>query len=192
MLTTFLGSFPDPALLPAAGLPEVAFAGRSNVGKSSAINALVNQKIARSSRTPGRTQALNLFEIQGRFILVDLPGYGYARVPEAVRIAWGPLVEGYLLQRPSLRLVVALIDASLPAQELDADLIAGLRGTDVPLAVVATRVDRLGKAERKPTLARLAAAHGLALDEMTPFSSKTREGVTELWAMISKSCPARR
>src|SRR4051812_18200685 len=112
----FLGSFTDT--LPAPGLPEVAFAGRSNVGKSSLLNELVGIKgLARVAKTPGRTQSLNLFEIDGRWIAVDLPGYGYAKVSKGMRAAWKGIVETYLGDRETLKLVVVLLDARLPAQD---------------------------------------------------------------------------
>lgn len=178
----FLGSFPGE--LPPPDLPEVALVGRSNVGKSSAVNALLHHKTARVSRTPGRTQAIVLFNVDERLILADLPGYGYARVPEPVRLAWKNLVERYLGERPSLRVVVLLVDATLPAQPLDLELISGLYRAGVPLIVAATRADKLTKSARKPTLRSLAAGLGVADDALVPFSSVTREGVGELWKQL--------
>lgn len=187
---TFLGSFPSLATLPAPRLPEVAMAGRSNVGKSSAINAMLDHRVARVSRTPGRTQALNLFQIGERLTLVDLPGYGFARVPEAVRLQWKELVEGYLGERSTLALVVVLVDGSVPAQVLDIELIDGLRAARLPFQVVATRVDRLTKSARKPTLRSLCAALGIADDELIPLSSVTREGVDVLWRALETAARA--
>ena len=188
----FVGSFPSLASLPTPDLPEIAMAGRSNVGKSSAINALLGTNIARVSRTPGRTQALNLFQVGDTLTLVDLPGYGYARVPEQVRQAWKGMIEGYLAERPSLVLVVLLVDASVPAQNLDRELIAGLVAAYVPLRVLATRVDKLTKSARKPTLKKLTADLGLADDQLMPVSSKTGENIDLLWRILAKTARGER
>lgn len=188
----FVGSFPTLASLPPPDLPEIAMAGRSNVGKSSAINALLGTSIARVSRTPGRTQALNLFKVADTLTLVDLPGYGYARVPDEVRQAWKGMVEGYLAERPSLVLVVLLVDASVPAQALDQELIAGLVAAYVPLRVLATRVDKLTKSARKPTLRKLTADLGLAEDQLMPVSSKTGENMDLLWRILVRTARGQR
>ncbi len=188
---SFLGSFPSLETLPKPTLPEIAMAGRSNVGKSSAINAMLDHRVARVSRTPGRTQTLNFYQIGDRLRLVDLPGYGYARVPEALRVQWKALVEGYLGERDTLRLVVLLVDGSIPAQVLDMELIAGLRAANVPLQVAATRVDRLTKSARKPTLRALTAALGLADDELIVTSSVTHEGMDLLWRAIEGAAKRR-
>ncbi len=188
---TFLGSFPgEPPVTP---LPEVAFAGRSNVGKSSAINTLLGQKaLARVSRTPGRTQMINLFDIGGRLVFADLPGYGYAKVPEAVMEQWKPMIEAYLGGRDALRLVVVLIDGSIPAQESDGLLLEGLAEAGIPRCAVATKMDKMPKHQRKPALNALRSAHGLDERELLPFSSHAREGVDELWAVIQAAIHAPR
>lgn len=183
---TFLGSF--PAEPPSTGLPEVAFAGRSNVGKSSALNRLLNRRAARVSGTPGRTQLLNLFQVGQGAVFVDLPGYGFARVPEHVLRAWGPMIEGYLGSRDALRLVVVLVDGSLPAQPIDTALLDGLREVGLPVVVVATKLDKLPKHKRKPALAALAEAHGVARDVVVGFSSETGDGVDVLWDVIEAAC----
>lgn len=189
---TFVGSYPTLLALPPATLPEIAMAGRSNVGKSSAINTLLARRsIARVSRTPGRTQAINLFEVEGLIRLVDLPGYGYARVPEAVRLAWKGLIEGYLGERQALSLVVSLVDATLPAQAMDIELLAGLVSAGLPVVGVATRVDRLTKSARKPQLSRLAEGLGLPEDALIPFSSVTGEGAEDLWDVIGQAIRGR-
>lgn len=185
---TFLGSFPEAP--PATGLPEVAFAGRSNVGKSSALNRLLNRRAARVSGTPGRTQLLNLFRVGQGAVLVDLPGYGFARVPEHVLRAWGPMIEGYLGTRAELRLVVVLVDGSLPAQPIDTALLDGLREVGLPVVVVATKLDKLSKHQRKPALAALAEAHGVERDSVVGFSARTGEGVEALWDVIEAACAA--
>lgn len=184
---TFLGSFPgDP---PVFELPEVAFAGRSNVGKSSAINTLLGQRaIARVSRTPGRTQLINLFRIGERLVLTDLPGYGYAKVPEAVMEQWKPMIEGYLGGRAALRLIIVLVDGSIPAQEIDGMLLDGLRDAGLPVLVVATKMDRLSKHEIKPALHRFRDVHHLDAGQPLAFSAKTRLGVDALWDALDVAC----
>lgn len=183
---TFLGSFPGE--LPKVGLPEVAFAGRSNVGKSSAINALLRtRKAARVSGTPGRTQAINLFRLGQVLCFADLPGYGFAKVPEEIAAAWKPLIERYLGERPELRLVVLFVDASVPPQAMDAALLDGLVEAEIPVQVVATKADRLSRNELRASLAALTEAHGL--DEAPlPFSGRTWDGVDALWDRIEGAC----
>jgi len=178
---TFIGSFPGE--LPAANLPEVAFAGRSNVGKSSAINGVLGRKkAARVSRSPGRTQAINLFEVNGRFMLADLPGYGFAKVPDEVQRQWKGMVEGYLGTRETLRLVICLVDARHPPQKLDLALLGGLTAAEVPFLVVATKVDKLKKSKRRSMLNKLRK--GLGVPEMHELSSLTGEGTEELRARL--------
>ncbi len=186
---TFLGSF-DETDLPEVGLPEVAFAGRSNVGKSSALNTLLQRKkAARVSGRPGRTQRINLFRVGDACVFADLPGYGFARVPEAVQAGWKPMIERYLGERAALRLVVLLIDARREPQELDLALVEGLLAAGLPLEVVATKVDKLKKHQRKPTLQALARGFGLP-GPPTPFSSLTGEGREPVWDRIEAACRA--
>jgi GTP-binding protein len=183
----FLGSFPGE--VPDTGLPEVAFAGRSNVGKSSALNALLGtKKAARVSSTPGRTQMINVFDVGGRIGFVDLPGYGFAKVPDEIAAAWKPMIERYLGERANLRLVVLLVDVRLDAQDMDAQLVRGLLATDLPLLVVATKLDKLAKHQRKPALAKLREQLGLADDQPVGFSGRTGDGVGEVWARIAAAC----
>lgn len=183
----FLGSF-DGADLPPAALPEVAFAGRSNVGKSSALNTLMKgRKAARVSGTPGRTQRINLFRIGAACVFADLPGYGFAKVPEAVQAGWKPMIERYLGGRDSLRLVVVLVDARREPQELDLDLVEGLVRAGIPCALVATKIDKLPKHQRKPALLALGEAYGLEGPALG-FSSLTGEGVDDLWDVIEDCC----
>jgi len=177
----FIGSFPDE--LPAPELPEVAFAGRSNVGKSSAINGVLGRKsAARVSRSPGRTQTINLFKVDNRYMLADLPGYGFAKVPEDVQARWKGMVEGYLGSRETLRLVVCLVDSRHPPQKLDLALLGGLTGAEIPYLVVATKVDKLPKSKRKSILAKLRK--GLGVPELHALSSLNGEGVGELRARL--------
>ena len=180
----FLGSFPD--VVPRVGLPEVAFAGGSNVGKSSAINRLLKTgKAARVSSTPGRTQAVNLFEVEKRLVLADLPGYGFAKVPEAVQRRWKALVEGYLADRPDLRLAVLLLDPRREPQDMDATLLWGLRQARIPVLVLATKIDKVKKSKAKAAVRRLREAYRLAPEECLAFSALSGQGADEAWAVIN-------
>ena len=180
----FLGSFPDT--VPVPGLPEIAFAGRSNVGKSSAINKLLGtNKAARVSSTPGRTQAVNLFEVEKRLVLADLPGYGFAKVPPEVQARWKDLVEGYLVGRAPLKLAVVLLDPRRKPQDMDATLIWGLREARIPLLVLATKVDKLKRSKAAHQLKLLRKAYGLAVEECLAFSSLDGTGVEETWRIIN-------
>ena len=182
----FLGTY--PGMLPVVGLPEIAFAGRSNVGKSSAINALLDTgKAARVSRTPGRTQAINLFEVEGRLVFADLPGYGYAKVPEAIQSGWKPMIEGYLSGREALQLVVVLLDPRRKPQEMDADLIWGLRQARIPLLVLATKIDKLRSNEGRTAVKKLREAYGLKAHECISFSSRTGVGQKAAWKVFEKA-----
>ena len=180
----FVGSFPGP--VPETGLREVAFAGRSNVGKSSMLNALLGtRKAARVSSTPGRTQAINLFRVGGALAIADLPGYGFARVPDAVREAWKPMIERYLGERDALQLVFLLVDARRTPQDMDLALYEALVEADIPARVVVTKVDKLKKHERKPAFAKLREAYGLPAGQPIPFSAKSNEVVKQLWAILN-------
>ena len=152
-----------PGRYPPPTLPEVAFAGRSNVGKSSLINALLGRKgLARTSNTPGRTQAVQFYRVNDRFFFVDLPGYGYAKAPEALRMAWGPLVEGYLTGRDSLRAVVLILDARRDLAEGDRELAAFLAHHGIDCVPVLTKADKLSRTKGS----QQAAAISRALAEM--------------------------
>lgn len=187
MNVQFLGTFPGE--LPDPGLPEVAFAGRSNVGKSSALNTLVNHRsLARVSGTPGRTQAINLFEIDRRLVFADLPGYGFAKVPEAVREAWKPMIERYLADRQRLVLVVALIDVRRDPQEMDGQLMYALTEARIPSLVVATKADKLGRQALHRQLAALRSGYRLPAEQPVPFSSHTGQGRDAVWAAIDAAC----
>jgi GTP-binding protein len=182
----FLGSFPTE--VPVVGLPEIAVAGRSNVGKSSCLNRLVGvRRAARVSNTPGRTQAINLFQVQDRYLLADLPGYGFARVPEAVQQGWKGLVEGYLGGDRDLRLVLLLIDPRRDAGGMDADLLWSLREARLPVLVVATKLDKLKRLKGRAALARLAKAYGLGPQELLGFSALKGTGLDDLHRAIDKA-----
>lgn len=172
-------------------LPEVAFAGRSNVGKSSAINRLLRvNRAARVSRQPGRTQAINLFEVEGRLVFADLPGYGFARVPEAIQAGWKGLVEGYLGEREALRLVVVLVDCRLEIQTMDAELVWGLREARLPLALLLTKFDKLGRNAGREVVRKAGQAWGLPPERCIPFSAHDGLGVEAAWAVIDAALRA--
>lgn len=185
----FVGSFVDR--MPDLGLPEVAFAGRSNVGKSSALNRLLNRKkAARVSSTPGRTQQINLFKLGDAGVFADLPGYGFARVPQAVQEQWKPMIERYLAHRETLRMVVLLVDARRDPQEMDGMLLYGLTEARIPALVVATKVDKLKKQERARNLAALRREFQLPAGQPIPFSAVTGEGTDAIWAAIERAAAA--
>jgi GTP-binding protein len=183
----FLGSFFGD--LPETGLPEVAFAGRSNVGKSSAINCLLNRKAAaRVSGRPGRTQSINLFRLGRGLVFADLPGYGFAHVPPQVQAQWKKMVEGYLADRDTLRLVVVLVDARRTPQVMDGTLIFGLTESHIPALVVATKVDKLKRNQRRKNLQAIQNEFHLSPTQLIPFSAVTREGRNEVWSRIEAAC----
>ena len=168
-----------------AGPAELAFAGRSNVGKSSAINALCGRRaLARTSKTPGRTQTINFYALGEHARLADLPGYGYARVPKALRNRWAALVEAYLQHRPSLAAVVLVMDARHPLTPLDRQLLAWLEGFRV-LALLA-KADKLGRVEQRSTLeaARGALVRRAGETHVALFSSVSGQGVEETRALL--------
>ena len=168
--------------------PEFAFVGRSNVGKSSLLNALLNRKgLAKTSSTPGKTQTVNFFEINGKFYFVDLPGYGYADVGVTLRQAWRPLIEAFL-DRDSLQLVVLLVDARREPGPDETDFLAWLAERNRPVVVVITKCDKLPKHERLPMQAAMRRGLGLAKPPIL-FSTLDRLGHDELWRAIGASKP---
>ena len=180
---------------PRGGLPEVAFLGRSNVGKSSLINSLLNVRgLARTSNTPGRTQALNFFLINRRFHFVDLPGYGYARVPRDVRESWGQLVTGYLAKREPLVLSIQIVDSRHEPTSLDLQLREWLLAEGKPFLTVATKSDKLSQNELSRNLARarqvLRAAGGDSGGEVVAYSAVTRRGRENVWRAIEEALAA--
>lgn len=172
---------------PPGHLPQVAFSGRSNVGKSSLINTLLRRtrsKIAHVSATPGKTQALNYYKVNERFFLVDLPGYGYARVPVGMRNAWQKLIEWYLGESGRVRGVVHLVDARLAPTEHDHAMISYLGEIGLPALVVLTKMDKLKQSQRQKAVDRARTDLGLEEEQLVVFSSKTGEGREELLAAL--------
>jgi GTP-binding protein len=172
---------------PAEAGPELAFAGRSNVGKSSAINALAGRKrLAFSSKTPGRTQTINFFELGDTGRLADLPGYGYASVPQALRASWDALIGGYLRERKTLAGVVVLMDARRPLTKNDRDFLEWLRPVAAPRLVLLSKCDKLSRAERAAALAgtRAALDQAAMTSQVVLFSSKDGDGVEDTRALL--------
>jgi len=168
-------------------LPQVAFSGRSNVGKSSLINMLLRRtraKLARVSATPGKTQALNFYRVNDRFFLVDLPGYGYARVPKGVRDAWSDLIEGYLADSAELRGVVHLVDARHDPTTHDRQMVGYLAGLGIPTLIVLNKMDKLSRSERAEAFRRAVRILEVDESQLLAFSSKTGEGRDELLAAL--------
>ncbi len=172
---------------PAAGLPEAAFLGRSNVGKSSLLNCLVNRRgLARTSSTPGRTREINFFRVNQKWSFADLPGYGYAKVSREMRNNWQAMVEDYLTGRKQLKAAVLIQDLRRPPGPEERDLLAWLSGRGIPFLLVATKADKLGRSERHRALLALGQGLGLGPDQITPLSATTREGRDELWKRLLK------
>ena len=178
----FVCSAVTPEQYPPADLPEVAFAGRSNVGKSSLINRILNRKkLVRTSKTPGRTQLLNFFEINGIYRFVDLPGYGYAKVPDEVRKRWRPMVETFLTARANMRGIVLLFDLRrMPSQE-DMAFWDWLQAKGIAVIAVITKVDKLSKNKRNKQVASIAKALGCKQQRLLHFSAISGEGRNRIW-----------
>lgn len=186
----FLKSAAAPEHFPTPTAPEVAFLGRSNVGKSSLINALLGQKIAHVSSTPGRTRTINFIELRQKpetlkpdLILADLPGYGYAKISKEISTEWPKFIEPYLSQRDCLRLCVCLVDANVPPQKSDRQLIDWLQHHDRDLLVVATKSDRLSSNQLNKSLAQLKREY--QVEGILPVSAKTGSGIGELWRHLN-------
>jgi GTP-binding protein len=188
VLARFLAAATDVSHFPALNVPEIAFLGRSNVGKSSVINSLVGSKLARTSSTPGRTRSINFFEVrwpgkpQPELIFADLPGYGYAKISREISQEWPKFIEPYLNERPSLALCVVLIDANVPPQDSDKQLLAFLHASGREFLVVATKADRLSNNRLHNALRTLTEEY--AADRLLSYSSKTGAGRDELWKRI--------
>jgi GTP-binding protein len=179
----FILSANSPEQFPADGMPEIAFLGRSNVGKSSLINAIAGQKkLAFTSNTPGRTQSINFYRMDDRMYFVDLPGYGYAKVPLAAKGEWAKLIEHYLQERKTLKLSFLILDARRGWMDKDLDLKNWLEVNNHPYLVVASKIDKLNQAEQQRGLKAIRQ-----LAEPLPFSALTGRGVREIWQAISKT-----
>lgn len=194
VLTRFLLAATESRYFPPPALPEIAFLGRSNVGKSSVINSLVGKKLARTSSTPGRTRSINFFEVRWpgkpkpELIFTDLPGYGYAKVAHTVSAEWPSFIEPYLRERPCLALCLALIDINVPPQESDRQLREFLAATGRPFLIVATKADRLSGNQLQNALSSFAREFGDA--RILPFSAKSGAGRDELWREIRQAAQA--
>lgn len=185
----FLLSALSSAQFPAPSIPEVAFLGRSNVGKSSLLNALLGSKQAKVSSTPGRTRAINFFAItdtpqrqQPQMYFADLPGYGYAKISKSISAEWPKFIEPYLAERPTLALCLCLVDSNIPPQQPDIQLIEFLQHTGRELIVVATKSDKLSGNGRAKAQAALKT--GLRVENVMLCSAKTGAGIKELWTAI--------
>jgi GTP-binding protein len=188
ILSRFLLAATDELHFPPPSLPEIAFLGRSNVGKSSVINALVGTKLARTSSTPGRTRSINFFEIRRagqpkpEMLFTDLPGYGYAKVSREVSQDWARFVDPYLRERPTLALCLALVDANIPPQESDRHLLEFLGTTGRSYVIIATKSDRLSHNELERAIRTMGEEYPGA--DIVPFSAKTGSGKEDLWRWI--------
>ena len=178
----------DASQFPAPALPEVAFLGRSNVGKSSVINSLVGKKLAKTSSTPGRTRSINFFELrwpgrpQPELVFTDLPGYGYAKISREISDQWPGFIEPYLKERRSLALCLALVDVNVPPQQSDQQLLHFLAESGRPFVIVGTKSDRLSGNQLRNSLHTLGQEFPQA--KIIPFSARTGAGSEELWREI--------
>ena len=178
---------------PESGLPEIAFAGRSNVGKSSLLNALVGRKkLARVSKTPGRTREINFFRVNDQFILADLPGYGYARVSKTRKAEWRPLIEGYLRETPQLAGVVQLLDMRHEPSDDDVAMLDLLSELEMPTVVVLTKSDKLSRKAAAERIRKISLGLGLDPEQTISFSAMTGEGRDELAGAIVSALASRR
>jgi GTP-binding protein len=191
IMARFMASAIGAEHFPAPTLPEVAFLGRSNVGKSSVINTLVGTKLARTSSTPGRTRSINFFEVRwpGRprpeVVFADLPGYGYAKLSREISQEWPKFIEPYLNERPTLALCMALVDVNVPPQDSDRQLLDFLNASGRDFLLIATKSDRLSNNQLQNALKGLAAAYPSA--PVIPFSAKTGAGRDQVWNKIRES-----
>jgi GTP-binding protein len=194
VLARFLAAAGNTAQFPGPSLPEVAFLGRSNVGKSSVINSLIGSKLARTSSTPGRTRSINFFEIRWpgkprpELIFADLPGYGYAKISREISQEWPSFVEPYLKLRPTLALCVVLVDVNIPPQPSDQQLLDFLNAQGREFVLVATKSDRLSNNQLHNALRSLADQYSAA--HVIAYSAKTGRGRDELWAQIRHGAQA--
>ena len=181
----FVKSAVKPSHYPPAIFPEIAFSGRSNVGKSSLINTLVNRKrLVKTSSTPGRTQLINFFNINNAFFFVDLPGFGYAKVPKSIKKTWGPMVETYLSTRKTLKGVVLILDIRRVPGAQDLEFIEWLRYYAIPSILILTKADKLSKSKQMNQHIANTKILGVDRNDLILFSAKSRMGKDAIWAAI--------
>ncbi len=183
---TFIKSATKMGQYPEHEFPEVAFAGRSNVGKSSLVNTLLNRnKLVKTSSTPGRTQTLNFFLVNESLCFVDLPGYGYAKVPKSLKRSWGPMIQTYIRERRNLRGLVLILDIRRTPTEDDLQLFRSLAENGVPTLIVVTKMDKIPRGKREQAMDIIEKKIGADV-ALTPFSARTREGRGEIWEAITE------
>ena len=182
----FVKSAAKPSQYPPAILPEIAFAGRSNVGKSSLINTLIQRKrLVKTSSTPGRTRLINFFNINHNITFVDIPGYGYARVPNSIKKTWGPMIETYLSTRTTLNGVVFILDIRRTPGQQEHKLLDWLIFHRIPFFLVLTKSDKLSKAKQKLRQGQIAEALSVSIENLILFSAKSRQGKKQVWQAIT-------
>jgi len=183
----FVTSAVKPSQYPPAVLPEIAFAGRSNVGKSSLINTLINRKrLVKTSSTPGRTQLINFFNINEKFSFVDIPGYGYAKVPVSVKKNWGPMIETYITTRETLKGVVLIMDIRRTPKREEMNMLDWLSHYYISTILVLTKSDKLSKTKQKKQLAEIANTLSADKNNLILFSAKSRQGKDEVWDAVNQ------
>ncbi|MBC2695438.1 MAG: YihA family ribosome biogenesis GTP-binding protein [Desulfobacteraceae bacterium] len=183
----FITSAVKPSQYPPAVLPEIAFAGRSNVGKSSLINTLLNRKrLVKTSSTPGRTQLVNFFLINEQFLFVDLPGYGYAKVPASIQKNWGPMIETYLTSRKVLKGIVLIMDIRRIPGKYELDLMDWLYHYNIRAVLILTKVDKLSKTKQIKQHLSISKALSVDKNDLILFSAKSRQGKNNVWDAVEK------
>ncbi len=175
---------------PTGGLPEIAFAGKSNVGKSSLINTMINRKaLARTSQNPGKTRTINFYNVEEKLFFVDLPGYGYAKAPKSEQQKWGKMIEDYLLKREELRAIIMLVDIRHEPGENDIMMYDWLKHYDYDIIIAATKSDKLKRSQLDKHKKMLKNALDLEENDiLIPFSSENKSGKEELWTVIEEIC----
>ena len=173
--------------LPENLLPEFAFAGRSNVGKSSLINKLVNRKaLARTSSQPGKTQTINFFLLNGEFYFVDLPGYGYAKVSKELQAKWGKMIERYLTRSRQLKMIFLLVDIRHEPSAGDKQMYEWVKSNEIPAVIIATKADKISRSQLQKQLAMIRKELGGAKETIIPFSKETGQGYDEVWKVMEE------